>query len=70
MNMPGFTAEAAVYAAANYYTPVSVGVPKSEVVYPQLVLPPWTHCSWLSFCCTEFEDQSRCRRWHLQCVPE
>jgi hypothetical protein len=70
MNMPGFTAEASFYVAANYYSVIAVGVPKSDVVHLQLVLPPWTPCSWLFFCCTEFGDRSCCRRWHLQCVPE
>jgi hypothetical protein len=70
MNMPGFTAEASAYVAVNYYPAIAVGAPRNEVVRPQLVRPPWTPCSWLQFCCTEFGDQSCCRRWHLQCVPE
>ncbi len=70
MNIPGFTAEASVYAAANYNSVIAVGVGESGIVHPQLVLPPWTPCSWLFFCCTEFGDQSCCRKWRLQCVPE
>jgi hypothetical protein len=70
MNMPGFTAEASVYTAAYHYSATAVGVQESAAVHLQYVLPPWTPCSWLFFCCTEFGDQSCCRRWHLQCVPE
>jgi hypothetical protein len=70
MNMPGFTAEASVYTAANYHAAIAGGVLKSESVQLQFALPPWTPCSWLFFCCTEYGDRSCCRRWHLQCVPE
>ena len=70
MNLPGFTAEAALYTSASKYSAVAVRVPNSEVVQPQFVLPPWTPCLWLQFCCTEFGDRSCCRRWHLQCIPE
>jgi len=70
MNMPGFTAESSLYIASNYYSTIALEMPKSEVLHPQLVLPPWTPCSWLLFCCNEFGNQSCCRTWHLQCVPE
>ncbi len=34
-------------------------------------LPPSpTRCDWYRFCCFEFGDESCCKRWHLQCVPE
>lgn len=70
MNMPGFTAEASVYAAASYRSAIAGGERKSASVQLQFVLPPWSPCSWLLFCCTEFGDQSCCQRWHLHCVPE
>lgn len=70
MNIPGFTADASVYAVANHYSMMAVGVSKSELVQLQFAMPPWTPCSWLFFCCTEFGDQLCCRRWHLHCVPE
>jgi hypothetical protein len=70
MNIPGFSAEASLYAASKHYSVTAVGVTNPGAVRPQLVLPPWTPCSWLFFCCTEFGDQSCCKRWRLQCVPE
>jgi hypothetical protein len=27
-------------------------------------------CNWNRYCCFEFGDESCCKRWHLQCVPE
>lgn len=70
MNMPGFTAEASVYAVTTRYSAAVVRVPNGASVQPQYVMPPWTQCSWLLFCCTEFGTQSCCRDWHLNCVPE
>jgi hypothetical protein len=70
MNLPGFTAEAALSTPAKKYSAVAVRVPNSEVVQPQYVQLPLTLCSWFFFCCTEFGDETCCRRWHLQCIPE
>ena len=70
MNLPGFTAEASLYAGAPYSLSMAVRAPNSELVRLQYTLPPWTPCSWLLFCCNEFGDQSCCRSWHLACVPE
>jgi hypothetical protein len=70
MNMPGFTAEVSVYRGAHYYAAITGEGPKSASVQPQFVLPPWTPCRWLFFCCTEFGDLSCCETWRLQCVPE
>lgn len=70
INMPGLTGGALVYAVTNHYSATAVGMQESATVHPQYVLPPWFPCSWLFFCCTEFGDQSCCKRWRLQCVPE
>jgi hypothetical protein len=70
MNMPGFTAESSLYGSRNRYTARTVDVARNNSVQPQYVIPPWTPCSWLFFCCTEFGDASCCRRWHLQCIAE
>lgn len=70
MSMPGFTADESVYSVADHSMRTTVRIAEGEAVHPQLVLPPWKPCSWLFFCCTEFGDQSCCKRWRLQCVPE
>jgi hypothetical protein len=71
MNLPGFTAEAALNTPANKYSAVAVRVPNSEVVQPQYVLPqPWTHCRWLQFSCLEFGDIASCMEWRLDCIGQ
>jgi hypothetical protein len=65
MNMPGFTAEASVYAPANFSTPISVGVPKSEVVHHNWFSHPGLLVRGYSFvmhspCRMESEMCSRC----------
>jgi hypothetical protein len=76
MNLPRFTAEAAVYTPANKYLAMAGRVPNSEVVQPQVGGahgPPsghWTPCSWLLFSCLEFGDRSDCQAWRLGCVGQ
>jgi hypothetical protein len=70
MSTPGFTADASIYAATHQYAARALRRPQSRSVQPQIVLPPWAPCSWLSFCCTEFADPACCRRWHRHCIPE
>jgi hypothetical protein len=71
MSLPGFTAEASAYATTkHYYSATAVGVTKSASVQPQSVLPPWTPCRWLRFCCLEFGDGLCCEEWSLRCIPQ
>jgi hypothetical protein len=70
MSLPGFTAEVTVSKIAIHHAAIAAGRGRSGSVQPQFVRPPWTPCSWLHFCCTEFGDRSCCRSWHLHCVPE
>lgn len=70
MNMPGYAAAASLYVSIHSYATSAVAMARNGSVRPQYVRPPWTQCSWLLFCCTEFHNSSCCKEWHLECVPE
>jgi hypothetical protein len=70
MRLPELTAGTARGPSTSHHAAGTAGVLPGGGVRPQAVLPPWTPCRWLFFCCTEFGDRSCCRRWHLQCTPE
>jgi hypothetical protein len=74
MNLPRFTAGAAVYTPANKYAAMAGRVPNSEVVQPQGFahgpIGPWTECSWLLFSCYQFGDKFDCRRYEFECIPQ
>src|SRR5215213_1823373 len=74
MNLPKFTAEAALYTPTNKYSAMAGRVRNSEGVQPQQYSEPgsggWTLCRFLLYSCTQLEDKWSCRRWHLECRPD
>ncbi|BAZ09485.1 hypothetical protein NIES4071_12930 [Calothrix sp. NIES-4071] len=80
MSLPGFTAEASLYASPNHYLATTVEVSKSALVKPQsehplaptsgLQFSSLFNCSSLEFCCLRLKNPSCCRSWRLLCFPE
>jgi hypothetical protein len=72
MNMPVFNAEASLYHTNNHYRFAARGgsfLSKGNTLIPQTHLypPVYSHCLWLSFCCTEYDDPSCCEEFWATC---
>ncbi len=70
MNIPGFTAEASLYRTPNCYTETQGLERQSDPVEPQTHLwpPVYNQCTWLIFCCIEYDDLRCCKEFHERCL--